>query len=306
MALRGLVAMGMALAVLKMIQTWGGFVIEIPHPMWLLLALLFQAGCVVAAAITWQRALYQVTGQFLDDHQAMAHTGILLVAKYLPGKVWGLIGRGVALRGMNLSVREISVATLLEQVAFLASGWTAMAAGWYRSHWSWFMMVLLFLSWLACPVGVRLLPLLSPRLPKRLQALLAMMEEGRGQLCSRGFWRLCWLSLWQWLFYSAVLAAIVGSLAIDLSWPLLMAIVAAVPASLFSGMLFLFLPGGVGVREGVLVFYLQPLIGLDTALTAAVIYRITDTLRDVIMGIWAQKAFNLRKANQTMRRSSQP
>lgn len=289
LAVKGLLVLGLALAILKMAQVWVGVRVVVHYPELLIFSFIFQLGSVVAAAIVWRRSLWQITGMALTGRRSVAHIGILLVAKYVPGKVWGMLARGMALQRSALSPGQIALATLLEQLAFLASGCMAMAVGWCLTPWGWYLALSLVLAWLFCPLGIGLFGRMITWVPGRMGSFLTMVADGKHSVCSRSFLMLCALSFGEWMVYGSVLFCIIASLGGDLSLALVGVICAAVPASQFSGMIVLFLPGGIGVREGVLVFYLQPVLGMETALTAAVVLRIADTLRDVAIGIWSMR-----------------
>ncbi len=289
LAVKGLLVLGLALAILKMIQVWAGVRVTIQYPGLLVISLFFQFASVVAAAIVWRHSLWQISGMALTGRRAMAHIGILLVAKYVPGKVWGMLGRGMALQKTALSSGQIAMATFLEQMAFLVSGCLAMAVGWCLTPWGWLLGMSLLLAWLACPWGLRLLRHLITWMPGRWRTFLSSGAEGHHSLCSRSFLTLCVMSLGEWIVYASVLFCIVLSLGIEPTFSLAGVIGAAVPAGQLSGMIVIFLPGGIGVREGVLVYYLQPVMGMEFAVTAAIMLRMTDTLRDVVVGIGSMR-----------------
>ena len=64
-----------------------------------------------------------------------------------------------------------------------------------------------------------------------------------------------------------------------------MTILAASAASLILGMLAIFAPGGIGVREGVGVFILSTIISLETALFVMIISRLLSAITDLGTGI---------------------
>jgi len=63
-----------------------------------------------------------------------------------------------------------------------------------------------------------------------------------------------------------------------MGWPLA---TGAFTASYLAGYLFLFAPGGIGVRESMLVLLLQPTIGLGQAIALAAASRLALTINEL-------------------------
>ncbi|MBF0134296.1 MAG: flippase-like domain-containing protein [Magnetococcales bacterium] len=276
----GAVVLGLAVAGLKMAELWGGFHLEILYPWILIPILVAHAGALWISRILWQNSLLLVTSWRLENRQAFVQVGMLLVAKYVPGKVWGLLSRGLHARQFGISTTQATTASVLEQMAFLLSSLLAIVLGLFHDRPSWagmgvFGAVVMMVS---CPLAVRYLGL-TPR-------LRGAWREGLCHLCSSAFLGLCLLSLGIWILASAVLFCVLFGIGADISTSLALTTLAAVPAAMLSGLFFFFVPGGIGIREGVLVFFLQPVVGLQAAIMASMLFRILDTVRDVAIGLW--------------------
>lgn len=286
-AIKGLVVLGLAVAILKVAEYWGGLRVEIRTPWFLVPAFLFQVASVVGAASVWQCALLLVTGRHLRDQDAIVHMGILLVAKYIPGKVWGMVGRGLAVQKLGVSPGFIATATVLEQVAALASGGALVVVGLYHGLGSGILATLTMFVVLLCPLGQMGLKWVSKLVAGRWVSLLVTLQDAVAHLCSWAFGRLFLLACWQWFFGCAMMVCIIMGIGVEFSFDLVVAVLVAVPAAIISGFLVIFVPGGFGVREGIMVVYLQPVIGLDAAFTASILLRIFDTVRDIALGSWS-------------------
>jgi len=287
LAIKGLVILGVGVALVSLARQWGHIHVEFSHPWLLVPAVVFQALSIIAAAVAWRHALWLITRRRLHGRLAVAHIGILLVTKYIPGKVWGYLGRGLALKDLGLASGQIATATLMEQMAFFLSGGGAMVFAYCQTWWFWMALLASMILLFACPWGSRGLARIALVIPGRWGRVVAGMGEGTAQLCSRNFLVLCGMSVWQWIFNSAVLVCIMVGVGVDLSASLLQAALIAVPAAIILGILFILVPGGIGIREGVLVFYLEPVIGLERAFMVSIVFRGLDTVRDVVLGTWS-------------------
>ncbi|MBF0172208.1 MAG: hypothetical protein HQL83_02055 [Magnetococcales bacterium] len=284
--IHGLLVVGLALAVLKVAASLGDFSLSLEHPGFLPLLLMLHAALILLAASLWRQALGIVTPVPLPYKQAMAHVGILLIAKYVPGKLWGLVGRGLHARRLGMAAGAVTTATALEQLAILGSGLLLVAAGTWHAEIHWLLPLLAIISFLMCPMGRKGIGHLQSLAKGPLKRLFPLVEQGSAHLCSRAFAGLCWLALGQWILNGVLLCSVAATIGVVPSHTLVIAALIAAPAAILSGFLFLFVPGGIGIREGVLVYYLEPVIGMEAALMTAILFRISDTLRDVIMGIW--------------------
>ncbi|GAA2912687.1 lysylphosphatidylglycerol synthase transmembrane domain-containing protein [Streptosporangium fragile] len=96
-----------------------------------------------------------------------------------------------------------------------------------------------------------------------------------------------------WLVYGVHLWLVMGDLADDFSLYLLGA--GAYAFAWATGLLFAFIPAGVGVREGAMILVLAPTIGTPNAIVAAVVSRLVFTFADVA---WAGAGFLLGRRAQ--------
>ena len=101
-------------------------------------------------------------------------------------------------------------------------------------------------------------------------------------------WRLCglgWvLSIVCWIFMGASLWVVVGAIApdIELSWTLFLYCTAAVSLGMTAGFLS-GLPGGIGVRDGLVALILTQIVPEETALVAAIVLRLVWIIAEVVI-----------------------
>ncbi|HIJ85412.1 MAG: hypothetical protein HW380_2692 [Magnetococcales bacterium] len=286
---QALLVIGLAVALLKITLAYSDKTLTLHHPEFLLPTFFLQGLVIALAATLWRRSLAIVSPLALERRQALAHVGIILVAKYVPGKLWGLVGRGLHARHLGITAGAITTATALEQLAIMSSAIMIMGAGLFHEHLPWLVPALAATILILCSTWKKSFDLLAKWAKGPLVRLLILIEQGSAHLCSKAFAGLCWLAFWQWILTSILLAEIVAATGATFSIDLVFALIIAAPAAIIAGFLVIFVPGGIGIREGVLVYYLEPVIGMEAAIMTAIVFRIVETLRDVVMGIWAAK-----------------
>jgi hypothetical protein len=220
---------------------------EVRSPLALLASLGALALGLLGTCLVWHRTLARV-GQPVAFTRSLAATGLTVFGKYLPGKVWVLVGRAayVARPGSGgfLAVAAASVGTQLGSLWLgLAIGIAAIALLDAPASWlsgvagAWAVLTLIAFSPPAHAIAIAIarralgrtvdLPLLS------LRDVAALSP----------WYALTWVS-WSVGFY-LLAEGLLGSglpLSLGLAFPLASA----------AGMLAVFLPGGLGAREGVL------------------------------------------------------
>ncbi|MBF0108580.1 MAG: flippase-like domain-containing protein [Magnetococcales bacterium] len=282
----GFLVIGLGGAILKMISLGDDHSLSLDRPELLLPILLLEVLQVVWSALLWRRALQTMIPHPLDHRLALAHVGILLVAKYIPGKLWGLVGRGLHARRLGWTPAAVTTATALEQLAILLSGLLLAVAGPFQGHLAWLLPLLVVTGFVLCPVLRKGMVHPKPWARGPLKKGFLLVEQGSGHLCSWRFFGLSLFALGQWFLSGLLLLAIAMATGVPLSSTLVITALTATPAAILAGFFVLFVPGGIGIREGVLVYCLEPVVGMDAALAIVILFRILDVLRDILMGFW--------------------
>jgi uncharacterized membrane protein YbhN (UPF0104 family) len=211
------------------------------------------------------------------------------LGRYIPGKIWTVAGLVVLARRAGVSGANATVSGLVMQVLAVGTGAAVMAAGisWNGSLWATAAAVALSVGAVAAlvwrPVGARVIRLLSGGREARALPLAAVLLAGGATLAS-------WLGhgLSFWLISRGVL--------VDATLELPMAI-AAFAAAYVLGLLALFAPGGIGVREAVLATLLTPVIGAGGAVLLSVASRLFLTVMEVGVAMIAAAAQVLMRGN---------
>ena len=236
----------------------------------------------------WRQNLQLTVGQSISFSVAVRHTAMLLVGKYFPGKVWGVVARERDAANQGIATGAVYAASYLEQLLTAHSGlllgiWVLLS-----SRASGFLeMSLMVLSVLS----VFVLPRLHDQFLEWLKAYSGRKWQGLSNLLAHfniatSTYLVLFLGcLLQWVALGAILVAV--EVFITGSWPaipLLILLVGVNAIAMLAGFAALFAPGGIGVREGVMVALLTPTLGLAEATVLSVTMRIVMVCADLLLG----------------------
>lgn len=203
------------------------------------------------------------------------------MAKYIPGKVWALASMAVMAERRGVAPWAATSSAVLLQILSLGTGALVVAATGLTVLESErapgrIVLVLLAAGSLALtllilwpPVTRGLVARVSPRAD--LKHIPGLPVVGEGALANLLAWVGYGFAFW--LFARGSLPQ--APLGIGES-------VGAFAASYLAGMIAPFAPGGLGVREGVLILMLQSRIGLGNAVALSAVARLLTTAAEVI------------------------
>lgn len=278
------VGLGFATISLLLGADYGPRIYAINGSQLIVLAIL-QLLCLLLSVLVWLFTLRDVEGIGVSFRSAVVHVAFMLCAKYIPGKVWGLIARGALIERSGASVERILNCTLVEQLFVLFSGCavgaTFLLAGAFGLQW----LVLLLLVLLVLPSVfngliqvIFLLLRIFPRIFERLPFPQCFTLE------RKIVYRLFLLYSLQWIAIGAVMIQLAFALDLPADPRIASFIVGALAIAVIAGFVVLFIPGGIGVREGVLVAVLSPFIGFESSVMLSACHRIWITLYDLLVG----------------------
>ncbi|WP_150252000.1 lysylphosphatidylglycerol synthase domain-containing protein [Nocardiopsis deserti] len=252
-------------------------------PLWVLpaAALTGMAG-LTAQMLAW-RALLAGMGSPLPRRTAARVMFVGQLGKYLPGSVWAFVAQVELARDWNVPRTRGAAATLLAVGVTVAAGLAVAAVALPLSsaeaarRWWWALALApLLLAALHPRVvgwGIRLAARPFARFREVAEAG-PLDVRGRSMAAAVGWTLVAWvpLGLHVWLLTWAVGGEALRSLgpavgAYALAWTL--------------GLLVVFAPAGLGVREAVLVVALSPVVDAGAALVVAVLSRLVMTVADV-------------------------
>jgi len=218
------------------------------------------------------------------------------IAKYLPGKVWHILGRMVLYPGGKLVVMESIV---LEMGAVMIAGF-------------WVMLFTLFVTPLQIPVSrIVILILGALTLPFILKPLLLQkvirypLEKIKKEpfpssplpFSTLSFLTIFLISIFFWISYGIGYFLILKSIGLYSSPFLLSGVYAA---SWTLGYISLITPGGLGVREGVFVFLLKGFLPLGIPALLAILGRMVILLTESSMALFSLPLLRQKKTGSDL------
>jgi hypothetical protein len=195
------------------------------------------------------------------------------LGRYIPGKIWTVAGLVALARRAGVRAGTATASGLAMQALAVGTGAAVMASGLPRESTLWATVAAALLT--AGVVGV----LVWEPAGARLMRLLGGGAEARGlplgtALLAGGATLASWVThgVSFWLVSRGVLAG--TSLAMSTA-------IATFAAGYVLGLLALFAPGGLGVREAVLATVLTPIVGAGGAVVLSVASRLFLTVMEV-------------------------
>lgn len=238
------------------------------NPYFLAGSLVFLFLGFVLSTLSWGYAL-GVHGFRVRKQQSVYSHGISVFAKYIPGKIWVILGRASYVAGEGIPLKVASMISLKEQLIYLLWGLLISVLPVFLFAGNMWFGIIILLS----AVGIafvlfsawfhRLLLLILSRVMKKTVDI-PLIKISDALKISR-------MVLLYWISWIIAFYLLMVSVFSDI--PLLMAF--AFPVSVTYGVLAIFMPGGIGVREGILTAFLTAGgMPVENAITLSVLSRL--------------------------------
>jgi hypothetical protein len=264
------------------------------EPSWMgLAALLYLLGLAACGVFFWW--ILRTSATPLGLPGALRAYLISHLGKYVPGKAMVVVLRAGLVVPFGARAATAAFATFYETLVMMASGGLIAAAGFAVSSTPvlrWPIgprSALLVPPWaLSLALGLAFLVIVEPRVFPRLSAWVSVPIPGVGpEALPRFSWSLLGvgllLSALGWILLGMSQVAVVRALAprgVAVSaWGL---IVASVALATVAGFVIAIFPGGLGVRELVIMTTLAPAVGADLAVVAALALRLVWVIAEVL------------------------
>ncbi len=253
-------------------------------------ALLLQTTASLLFILAWKLLLGAQAHRQFSFAECTAHIGITLLGKYLPGKVWGLIGRTYLLGNRGVTKSEAISLLLADQFITFYTGimiGTVALCAYFNLGLA---IPLAALSLCAIPIigssYNRIITWLMQYLGRWVKKVSPPQGLQEIEITGPRFIRCSAAYLLHWLATAAVLVMLFHPLiSVDLA-PASSLIVAAIPLAMLAGFLALWAPGGIGVREAVIIGILLIGLPLDVAIALALSYRLICIIIDICFGLF--------------------
>lgn len=228
----------------------------------------------------WALKVHQINIKVKDG--IISH-GLPVFAKYIPGKVWTILGRASQVaKDKELSTSALSFISLKEQLVYLVVGIIISIIPIYLAYGlnEFFFTVLLSgmgISLIIFNKHIHNLVLLMGKkiLKKELDLPLISIKNG----FKLSFFNILLWASWTMGFYFFMLS-FNSSLDLNLAF--------IFPVSVVYGVLAIIMPGGIGVREGIITsFFIASGIDIELATTVSIVSRLWFIIGEAFMFLMA-------------------
>lgn len=247
-------------------------------PTLVMLAIVAGAVATVGAAAAWRAMLFAFSGQRVPFSEALAQMGLVLIGKYVPGKVSGIAARVLANKHV-CPARTVVTATLFEWMGSLAA--TALVGVCaYVAKESFPLTVVIALValpiWWVSPLLIEW----SLRRWKKLAHFSGAVQVNVGAV------RLALaLQVLQWFGLIALIIAIARMVIGEKPAMDLLCMAGAYGIAVVVGQLIVLFPGGIGPREGVFIWLVSASAGTAGAVALALALRIATISLDLVAAL---------------------
>ena len=264
----------------SIVRNWTEFrtlhVVLAVGPGWVAAAAIMVFLAYVMQVESWRRILAG-WGQHLPFGPAARAWSVANLGRYVPGKVWSVAGLVVLAQRAGVQAGPAAASAFVIQAVSLGSGAATVAAATPHSAPPLrlalaglvALVTTLVLVWRPTARWLgSLVRAIAPLEPLRASAVLAATA----------------LTVLTWVAYGAALWMLARGLLPNASLPLATAI-GAFTLGYILGLLALFAPGGVGVRELVLIGLLTPSLGSGGAVAVSIASRVLLTLSEALAAL---------------------
>lgn len=257
---------------------------------WLLGAALMNLLFLLVTAFAWRRLVMMFTRVAVPFASAFSQVALVLVGKYLPGKIWGMALRGNDLMKRGITFHDMLKCNYTEQLVSLHAGAVLGLVVWLVINRPPFWVVGLVLL-LASPLYVCLLNnVAGAALVGAIKKVWHKQGLALFHIPLGSYVLLFLVYLLEWLCIGGILACLWSAVSPGGPGGNDVVLLIGVNAiAMIAGFLAFFSPGGLGVREGVMVGLLAGQLGLSGALLLSVVFRGWLILSESLAGLVAVK-----------------
>ena len=255
--------------------------------------LIYLAGGVVLVALSyllgtlaWRETLFFSNGNRLKFSESVSLVNVNQLAKYLPGKVWAFAfqmywasTRGIS-KTLVLTINVIMVFSSILSAALLVSAYLIFEGSILPHDLSIVCFALTLAAYLAMFFGGTF----SINLLIRIVNKLFNRQLQQIDISLRGLILVHSLYMVSNLAFGLAGYTVAIGIGVAPNVSLIFPIVAAMLCSETIGFLAIFVPGGIGVREGIMYIMLKSVVDIQTCFVLPVAIRLVTTLCDLIVG----------------------
>ena len=238
-------------------------------------SLLLMIGYAISAA-NWAYIVNDLGGPQIPKVDAIRLFMIANLGRYIPGKIWQIAGLAALAKDRGVAPgTAVGAAVLGQGIALVVAA--GLGIGVYDTILPPGYFSLISIVLIGSVIVLATIPV-SFKAGAKLWLSFRGSQTIETPNPTSG---LCWLLLYlvNWIVYALAFWMMVVSFDSDIS---LIPVAAAFPAAYVLGYLMIFAPAGLGVREGFLIVFLSPHLGLGPSGVIAVVARLWTTLTEVV------------------------
>ncbi len=240
------------------------------------MALLWLA--IAGSVFTYARLLNMISEKPLSYFKVYRLFNLTNIGRYIPGRLWSIIGFVYYSGEYGISPKRAAVATIINEVASktaaLTVGLLYFVFSDEYSNYLPIMLAVLALDFI----------IIHPKILNRVaNAILRLLKKKPIEIDFSYFaaLKICSMYVIVWIFHSVAFYVLIAAITeLGPIHPLQFA--AILPLCWIIGYLVIFAPGGIGVREAMLVVMLGKFMPQEVALIIAIVQRIWFTLVEAI------------------------
>lgn len=260
---------------------------HLTRPWLLLLAAVIHGVFWLVAIVFWRYAVCVTTKKHLSLGESHRQLALVSVGKYVPGKVWGFLARGTALKQSETSTHGVFAATFAEQWAMIMSAGLVGGVLLLLVQTNGMLTALGTVTVITSLLGNHLFRFGASVFQQVLAMVLDSTEAGQiPPLRYRQYLVLLLTHSLMWILMGSVLASIYFAFSVQPFFlELYVVLMLANTVGIVVGFAALFAPGGLGVREAVTTAVLLPYIPLEQAAMLSIAFRVWTTSVDILLSV---------------------
>lgn len=237
----------------------------------------------VLLAVGWRILLVDIAGHDVPPGEAVAAYSTAQLGKYVPGSVWPVVVQVALTRRYGIPRRAVVSAFLVQVVILVVAAVTSAAvtlpwvdAEQLRTRW-WLLLV-------APAMLVMLVPRVQRAVLDRAGRLLRRdLHVPMPSVAANG--RAAAVSVLVYVAYGVHLAVLADPLSTDATVAVLLQSIGGFALAWAAGLVVIFAPAGLGVRELVLTLTMGAVVLAEDATALAVLSRVSVAIADLVLGV---------------------
>lgn len=228
---------------------------------------------------SWQKIMYAL-GAPITFTQSIWMIATTQIGKYLPGKVWYMVGRVYVGKKASIEGKSLALSMVLETGLLHVTGGivfllTTLIAGNYKISWLIISILLISLA----------IIMLHPRILGRVaNFFLKILRKPQVQL-TLTYGQIIQISVY---FFGLWISQVIGFyLLVSAIYPIppfyILNLASAYTLAWITGSVAFFAPGGLGVREGVMTLLLSPILPVPLAIAISFITRVWISIFEAVV-----------------------